>query len=69
MPEPIYTRIDTDLKSIVEVYESITVFVQGGGVMLRLSVNSLEDRRSCEVYLDPVSQRELGLALLDNLQE
>lgn len=69
MPEPIYARIDTELGGIAEVYESLTPLGLGGGVMLRLSVNSLTDRRSAEVYLDPKSQRELALALLDNLQE
>lgn len=67
--EPLYARIDTELGGIAEIFESLTPLGLGGGVMLRLSVNSPTDRRSAEVYLDPKSQRELGLALLDNLQE
>lgn len=68
-PDVTYVRIDTELGSIAEIYDSVTNLNLGGGVMLRLSVNSLEDRRSAAVYLDPKSQRELALALLDNLQE
>lgn len=64
-----YARIDTELGSIAEIYESLTPLGLGGGVMMRLSVNSLTDRRSAEVYLDPKSQRDLAMALLDNLQE
>lgn len=69
MAEPVYARIDTELGGIAEIYESLTSHNLGGGVMMRLSVNTLTDRRRAEVYLDPKSQRELAYALLDNLQD
>lgn len=64
-----YERIETELKGVIELYDQPLIDRFTDGVMMRMSVNSNTDRRTVEIYLDPVSQKELAMALLDNLKE